>query len=242
MSDKEKREVIEKLMAYMREKRSLNITELTAFYRECEIGKGVFKMKYVEESAALGFSIERKNNTPVLIVFNPPAGGAHTGLPATQSTATTSAVAVPAPAPVPVPAPVPAPAPRPGPAPAAPAAPAVSVSRQLQLLRQLKEYMQSKQLTEMNVGELAPFYTLYKVPKGEFSTYYISSFPDVGLSLIKGHGTGSVIVLNRPAPLAQSRATDAPAASPLAALSVDLFPEDLLPEAQLVRQLREFML
>lgn len=128
-------------------------------------------MKYVEESAALGFNVERRRKQPFKILFNPPATQALIGVPAIHSATVAMAMA-------------------------ASVAPALNVTRQLQLFEKVKEYMQLHQLTELEVAVLPSFYARYKIPVGASSAHYICLFPDIGLTLRTSHATGLVIVLN----------------------------------------------
>eukprot|EP01033_Poteriospumella_lacustris_P011972 gene11973-8547_t len=210
--ERDKHEVIEKLILYMLKNPSLEILteDLNIFYRQFSVAKGELKMKYVEESAALGFTVERRRKQPFKILFNPPATQALIGVPAIHSATVAMAMA-------------------------ASVAPALNVTRQLQLFEKVKEYMQLHQLTELEVAVLPSFYTRYKIPVGASSAHYICLFPDIGLTLRTSHATGLVIVLNPDACHSQW----APARP---VQSVDLVSGDVFPQAQLVQQLKEYML
>eukprot|EP01033_Poteriospumella_lacustris_P005350 gene5350-3811_t len=93
--EREKHEVIEKLILYMLKNPSLEILteDLNKFHRQFSLAKGELKMKYVEESAALGFNVERRRKQPFKILFNPPATQALIGVPAIHSATVAMAMA-----------------------------------------------------------------------------------------------------------------------------------------------------
>ena len=93
----------------------------------------------------------------------------------------------------------------------------MSETSSLQLVQQLRQYMTSSGLCEMDTWELPLFYDHCGVPEGAFSLQFLRQFPNVGLALRRGlsdtddgDGDGDVIVLTQRAPsLSPSPQSDA---------------------------------